>query len=388
MKKKLLVKIAGVTASIALIAIGIFLYKAETFPFSSRGLHTHFSYTEADLQPLETLNSDITITESEVNHWINVVFDLAKKNNKEFDTTRVYAYLFTAQQDAAALSFHAKKKLAGNLTAVSTQTLCLLLPNKCSLIPPADAPDAYSLKVAEIVVKKVNERLKEEEETLKLSATPEILEGWTKDKPPFGMSIAHQKPWLITSGNQFRLENPKAYGENEIKLQLQELKNILASLTNEQLEAAKKWAAGSGTILTSGQWLEFANNYMAKHQVPLERALLIRSILARGIADATIAYFDSKYTHWKQRPKIMFPDLETNLKTPSTPSYPSGHATLSMAAAIIMDHYFPENQTEWDKTAYEISQSRLWGGVHFPIDDYDGLELGRKIGNWIINKIK
>jgi hypothetical protein len=387
MMRKLFLKTARIAGSISLIAVGIFLYKANALSSSSESVHTYFSYTKEELQPLETLNSDMVITESEVDHWIKVVFDLAKKNNQEFDTTRVYAYLFTAQQDAAALSFQTKGKLAGNLTAVSTKTLCLLLPDKCGLIPAADAADAYSLKVAEIVTAKVHERLKEEEKTLNSSPSPKIPEDWAKDKTYFGTKIAYQKPWMMTSGSQFRLENPKAYGKNEIKLQLQELKNILASLTNDQLEAAKKWSASSGTILTSGQWLEFANNYMTKHHVPLERGLVIRSILARGIADATIAHFDSKYTYWKLRPKMMFSDLETNIKTPNSPSYPSGHATVAMAAAIIMDHYFPENQAEWDKTAQEIGQSRLWGGVHFPVDDYDGLELGRKIGNWIVKKI-
>lgn len=389
MIKKPFLQTTGVVSSIVLMATGLFLYHKSGAVDSLAGEpYTYFSYTEADVLPLEALNSDNVITESEINHWVNVVFDLAKKNDKEFDTTRVYAYLFTAQQDAVALSLKAKKKLSGNLTAVSTQTLCLVLPDKCHLIPPTDPSDAYSLKVAEIVTKKVDERLREEKQILNALPIPKIPEGWANDKPYFGTNIAYQKPWLMTSGSQFRPDNPKAYGENEIKLQLQELKNILASLTNEQREAAQKWSADSGTILTSGQWIEFANNYMTKHQIPLERALFIRSILARGIADATIAHFDAKYTYWKQRPQMMFPDLKTNLKTPHSPSYPSGHATVSMAAAIIMDYYFPENQTEWDKTAYEIGQSRLWGGVHFPVDDYDGLELGRKIGNWVVKKIK
>jgi len=389
MIKKPFLQTVGAVSSIVLMATGLFLYhKSGALDSLAGEPYTYFAYTEADVLPLEALNSDNVITESEINHWVNVVFDLAKKNDAEFDTTRVYAYLFTAQQDAATLSLKAKKKLSGNLTAVSTQTLCLVLPDKCHLIPSADLSDAYSLKIAEIVTKKVNERLKEEKEIRNASPVPEIPEGWVKDKPYFGTNIAYQKPWLMTSGSQFRPDNPKAYGENEIKLQLQELKNILASLTNEQREAAQKWSADSGTILTSGQWLEFANNYMTKYQISLERALLIRSILARGIADAAIAHFDSKYTYWKQRPQMMFPDLKTNLKTPYSPSYPSGHATVSMAAAIIMDHYFPENQAEWDRTAHEIGQSRLWGGVHFPIDDYDGLELGRKIGNWVVKKIK
>ena len=54
---------------------------------------------------------------------------------------------------------------------------------------------------------------------------------------------------------------------------------------------------------------------------------------------------------------------------------------------IIMDQHFLENQTGWDKTGDKIDQSHLWGSIHFPGDDYNGLELGRKIGNWIVKKI-
>ena len=52
-----------------------------------------------------------------------------------------------------------------------------------------------------------------------------------------------------------------------------------------------------------------------------------------------------------------------------------------------MDHDLPNNKTGWDKNGDAIDQSHLWDGIHFPVDDYDGLELGRKIGNWIVKKI-
>jgi membrane-associated phospholipid phosphatase len=81
------------------------------------------------------------------------------------------------------------------------------------------------------------------------------------------------------------------------------------------------------------------------------------------------------------------PNSKPLIKTPQNLSYPSSHSSKS-PAAIKMDHYFPENKTEWDKTATEIGHSRLWGCVHFPIDDSDGLELGKKIGDWIVSKIK
>ena len=60
---------------------------------------------------------------------------------------------------------------------------------------------------------------------------------------------------------------------------------------------------------------------------------------------------------------------------------------LIIKSEIIVDQHFPENQTEWDKTDDTIDRSRFWSGVNFPVDDYDGLELGRKIGNWIVKKI-
>lgn len=385
-------RIGTIFGAIGFIAIGIFCYLFHNIAIASASstleLKPYFQYNPSELKSLETLNSDKTISKEEVDHWIQVVFDLIKKNRSEMDATRVYAYLFTAQQDAAALSYKAKQKLMGNLTAISTKTLCMLLPKQCSQIPEADEPDAYSLNVAEIVIKKVKERI-DKEQQISASLSPNIPpQGWSKDKFYIGSNFGHQLTWLINKGDQFRLSEPTAYRKPEINLQKDELKQILLSVTKDQIAAAEKWSAGGGTILTSGQWLEMANNYMQKNHVPLEQELVIRSVLAMGIADATIAFFDSKYTYWKQRPKMLFPDLKVNLKTPDSPSYPSGHATTSIAAAIIMDYYFPENQSEWDTKAREIAQSRLWAGVHFPIDDSDGMELGKRIGDWIVSKIK
>ncbi|MBX9805294.1 MAG: vanadium-dependent haloperoxidase [Alphaproteobacteria bacterium] len=392
MAKRSITSIRTISASTGLIVIGILCYMISSTPTTSTSssleLEPYFTYSEEDLKPLEVLNSDKVITENELSHWVQVAFNLVKLDLNEIDTTRVYAYLFTAQKDAAAISYKLKNKLAGSLSAVSTKTLCLVVPDKCLLIPKGEEPDPYSLKVAEIVTKKVKERIRQEKEVLDSAPPSKIPDGWPKEKPIYGSNFGHMKPWLLKSGNQFRLADPKAYSPEGIKQQKEELLKILSSITNEQLATAKKWAAAKGSISLSGQWIEIADDYMAKHPIPLERAMIIRSVLSMGIADATIAYFDTKYTYWKLRPARQFADLSSKIRSPGSPSYPSGHSTIAMAAAIIMDHYFPENQTEWDKTAEEIGQSRLWGGVHFPVDDYDGLELGRKIGDWVVKKIK
>ena len=392
MIKKTFINIKAISASAGILVISILCYVITSTPTTSDSASTliepYFSYSEKELKPIEMLNSDKVITEKELNHWVQVAFNLVKQDLNEIDTSRVYAYLFTAQKDAAAISYKLKNKLAGNLTAVSSKTLCLVVPDKCSMIPLGEEPDAYSLKIAEIVTKKVKERILQEKEALDSAPTPKIPDGWPKARHIFASNFGHMKPWLLNSGNQFRLSDPKAYDPEEIKQQKEQLLKILSSLTNEQLQTAKKWATGKGSISLSGQWIEIANNYMDKYPIPLERTMIIRSVLAMGIADATIAYLDTKYTYWKMRPGKQFHNLKPRIKTPGSPSYPSGHSTMAMAAAIIMDHYFPDNQKEWDKTAEEIGYSRLLGGVHFPVDNYDGLELGRKIGDWVVKKIK
>lgn len=391
MARKASLSIGAIFGLIGFVAIGLFCYIFQNMAMASVAfvdLHPYFTYTQEEIRSLDSLDSDQMISEQELNKWTQIVFDIVKKNHSEMDATRTYSYLFTAQRDAAALAYMTKHKLVGSISAISRQTICLVLPNECNTIPSADNIDEFSAKIADMVTQKVKARLEEEHKTLETAKPPLPPKGWDRSKNYFGSTFGQQITWLVDSGNQFRPGNPKAYDPQEIKLQKDELQKILASLTEEQIQLAKKWSAGSGTILTSGQWIEIANNYMSAHQTPLEKALFIRSILAMGISDATIAYFDAKYTYWKPRPKMIYPELNQHIKAAKSPSYPSGHATISMAAAIIMDYYFPENQIEWDKTANEIGESRLWGGVHFPIDDQDGLALGKKIGNWIVSKIK
>jgi len=387
MSKKPWAKNIAISVTAGALILGVLLFKSFGLNRTT-SLRPYFSYSAEELKSLDELDTDKTITEEEVNNWVQVAFDLVKKTKKEIDFNRIYAYLFTAHRDAAALSHKSKNRLAGNLTEVSKKTICLLLPDDCSQIPLNAASDPYSSKLAEIVFSKIKSRLEEEEAMIASNPLKSPPSNWSKDKHYFGRNFPNQKPWLLGTNNQFRPEAPSAYTSTNIKIQIQELRNILSSVTKEQLDSAKKWEEGRGTITTGGQWIAMANQYMTEHKIPLETALFIRSVLAMALSDATNAYSDSKYTYWKKRPKAQFPDLQTPLKTPSSPSYPSGHSTLGAAGAIIMDHYFPENQAQWDKTGSEIGHSRLWGGVHFPIDDQDGVELGRKIGNWVVQKIE
>jgi membrane-associated phospholipid phosphatase len=69
-----------------------------------------------------------------------------------------------------------------------------------------------------------------------------------------------------------------------------------------------------------------------------------------------------------------------HLVTPAHPSYPSGHACTSGAAAEVLAASFPGETAQLQAMAKEAGMSRLYGGIHFTSDIESGLELGRKIG--------
>jgi membrane-associated phospholipid phosphatase len=91
------------------------------------------------------------------------------------------------------------------------------------------------------------------------------------------------------------------------------------------------------------------------------------------IADAFICCWDAKYTHWTARPITADPELDVLIPTPPFPSYPSGHATISTAAATVLV-----------VRAEEARNSRLWAGIHLPIDNDMGAALGGLIGRLVM----
>jgi len=95
-----------------------------------------------------------------------------------------------------------------------------------------------------------------------------------------------------------------------------------------------------------------------------------------------------KYKFNTPRPWQVSPSLGTNLRrfvslSSQTPSYPSGHAIQAAAACTLLGERHPSAARELDRFARSIGLSRLELGVHFPMDVFAGLKLGREIGRRI-----
>ncbi len=348
-------------------------------------LPTYFKYTEQELAPLAPLQSTRQMTQSELSRWDRASLDLIYQEKAEEDAARITAYLYVAQREAAYLSYRLKHCFAGSLDPISKKALGLFFPFLSARQLPEEDP--YSNMLAEIVLAKLKARLDEENHRTRFYDRKTGEEYWSGKSPYVGFSTASWKPWIIKSAHQFRLPPPPSLNDPFWKEQIQAVKEAVRSITAEQRRAVYVWAGIGKGALQTGNWVKIANEYMWNQNVEFSSLLFIRSILAMGIEDSTLAAFDSKYTYWIKRPHMMDGSIRPLIPVPNHPTYPSAHSVISATSAAILTYFFPQARTLWMDLAKEGGGSRIWGGIHFPIDNEAGFILGERVGEAVIESV-
>jgi len=194
------------------------------------------------------------------------------------------------------------------------------------------------------------------------------------------------KLWSVPNVEIVRPLPPPAPGSAEFNKAAEELRSYEQNLTNEQRRIANWWSDGLGTYAPPGHWNRFATDNIIKYKMNPLRSARVYAYLNMSIQDAGISCWDAKYYYHYPRPIQAMNGFKTILGTPNFPSYTSGHSTFSAAAAALLSHFFPAEKTQFDKMALEASESRIYGGIHFRFDCEAGLESGKKIAEYTIQK--
>jgi undecaprenyl-diphosphatase len=88
------------------------------------------------------------------------------------------------------------------------------------------------------------------------------------------------------------------------------------------------------------------------------------------------ASFGLRQAIGRERPPHRFPDPRPLVETPVSDSFPSGHAAISFACAALLAWLTPLPRLPLYALAALIAFSRVYNGVHYPLDVLGGAVLG------------
>jgi hypothetical protein len=253
---------------------------------------------------------------------------------------------------------------------------------------------------------------------------------WIPTPPQYSTAVEPHwneiRTMVIDSASQFMPPRPPQFdvkNKNSVFYKaLMEVKTIGENLTDEQKHIADFWddnplkaeVVGHVTIMIKkfsppGHWMNIVGIGAKTANADFKTTVAAYTETAIALFDAFISCWDEKY-----RSNYVRPETEINktdeawrpyIQTPPFPSYTSGHATNSAAAAEAMTKWFGDNLSFTDTSllefgiqnreiksfrgaAAEAAMSRLYGGIHYRFDNDEGSKAGKRLGEFIVSRLK
>lgn len=173
------------------------------------------------------------------------------------------------------------------------------------------------------------------------------------------------------------------------------------TLTDDQKAMALFWRDVPG-ITSPGHWVSIVQQIVKAKNVKLDKAVVAYALSGAALNDVLIRSFQTKYQYLTVRPityihEVMgYTEWTPFIGTPPHPECISNHASLSVAAAAVLEELFGKNQPFTDHTydymgmaprsypsyaaiGLEAGISRLYGGIHYIPSIDEGTAMGKKV---------
>jgi hypothetical protein len=142
--------------------------------------------------------------------------------------------------------------------------------------------------------------------------------------------------------------------------EVEDVKNVTATLTDKEKMSAEFWAGGPGTVTPPGMWIVFADLVIRCNSMTIENEIKIYTIISSGIYQAGICAWKLKRQFLQARPIQMIRELdyghtitswqgsisgdvwlpyqELDFVTPPFPDFVSGHSTFSSTCSRLLSY--------------------------------------------------
>ena len=209
-------------------------------------------------------------------------------------------------------------------------------------------------------------------------------------RPPMLPIFGKVKAFLFDSLTAISLRPgpPPSVKSQQMKDETEEIYQMIKNPTRERIRIVHYWADGVATYTPPGHWDAIAAEDFIPKNFSEVRWARNMALINMALNDAAIICWDTKYFYFNPRPTQMNPDIKTLTGIPNFPAYISGHSTFSGAAAAILGHIVPERAAQYTEMANEASMSRMYGGIHFRSDCTVGLDVGKNVGNFAIQRAR
>jgi hypothetical protein len=159
-----------------------------------------------------------------------------------------------------------------------------------------------------------------------------------------------------------------------------------------------------------GNFVSILSQTLNKVKPMLDIAALAYAKIGIAQSDATIICFTDKYSFNLVRPvtyikQYIDPAWTTSIALPNHPEFPSGHATINAAATTMLANMFGTNfqltlhtydylsyparsYNSWEEMSIEMSNSRVFSGLHYQATQDKSRVQGKKIAQNILDKVK
>ncbi len=294
----------------------------------------------------------------------------------------------------------------------------------------------YGLKVAEHIKNwYASDNYAQTRTMPKFSINTEDPSRWQPTPPDYMDGIEpHWKeirPSIIDSSSQFK---PARYPDFSLEKDTPFYKELMETYEvgqkikeegedSEKLEIAQFWDCNpyvsthkghlmfaTKKITPGAHWIGICKIACKKTNSDFAKTVFAYTKTSIAISDAFISCWDEKYRSNLIRPETLINQhIDENwtpvLQTPPFPEYTSGHSVVSGAASTVLTDIFGDNfafddDTEvpyglpvrsfisFNKAADEAAISRLYGGIHYRAAIDLGLDQGRSLGSFVVNKLE
>jgi hypothetical protein len=222
-------------------------------------------------------------------------------------------------------------------------------------------------------------------------------------------------PFVLERPSQFRPDPPISLESEEWAADYNEIKEYgektSAKRSPQQTEIARFWL-----MLGAPAYQPLARQLVVLKQMSVIDSARLLALYAMAQTDCATAFFDAKYHYefWRPITAIRNGDIDGNPaterdpawqpidNTPMHPEYPCAHCVQSATAAAVLEALLgtaeiPEvaltsstapgvtrRFTNLRVFADEVATARIWAGFHYRFSTRVGTDLGRKVGNYVV----